>query len=199
MYFITPTWRRLESYGSSWPVSGKTFSEFQERFNTSDFLSSKAMNLAVRPLPLTVDSIPRENEVDTLRLLTKSQVDISESDLSKFWAAYDGPVEMAEYMISQTLIQMEHDISNGENTFPPLAAVLALYGADQSQWESFLRLLLRKGAGLHSPVPRRWEVKELNDYLSPQYPCSILEHGTPLDALFSKTRMPFEGKAAAEQ
>ncbi len=135
---------------------------------------------------------------NTLRLLTQSQVEISESDLSNFWGDYHGSVEMAEYMISQNLIQMDHDIPNGENTFPTLAAVLALYGADPSQWESVLRLLVRKGVDLHSPVPR-YSIKEINNFHGPQYPCIILEHGTPIDALFSDTMTPFEGKAAADQ
>ena len=169
-----------------------------KRPDISELSFSKAIICA--GLALNVDSRPRENEVDTLRLLTQSQFEISESDLSKFWSEYNRPVAWAEYMISRDLIQLDHDTSDSEGLYPALAAVLKVYyKCPLSQWESVLRLLLRKEANLHLPVPRDLEMESLNHCLGPKYPCKILQHGTPLDELFLTNKTPFEGKAAADQ
>ena len=140
-----------------------------------------------------------EDIIDTLRLLTQSQSDISSRDIFDFWSSYEGPVEGAEFAFSQDLIQSEYDISDGDELYPHLATALRVYGADPSQPEDILRLLLRKGMGLHSPVPRNWGVEDLNEHLISIYPCEVLEYGTPLDDLFSYTETPFEGEEAADR
>lgn len=77
------------------------------------------------------NDIHADKSVDILRLLTQSQHDISPQDWNLFWSYYRGPVESAEFMISQGLNLFESDTSEGEDIFPPLATALELYGADQ--------------------------------------------------------------------
>ena len=102
-------------------------------------------------------------------------------------------------MFSQDLIQSESDISDGEDIFPLLAVALREFGKDPSQWENFLRLILRKRVGSHSPVPRCYPLKYLNDPLRSIYPCKILRFGTPLDEVFGRNETPFEGELAARR
>ena len=148
-------------------------------------------------LPIFVED--KERSLDTLRLLVQSQNCISSQDVYLFWMYFQGSVETAEYMFSQDLIQTRSDISDGDDVFPILAIALRGFGEDFSQWDRFLRLLLRKNSSLHSPVPRIWGYQELNNFLSPYYPCKALEFGTPLDELFLWTETPFEGEAIANR
>ena len=161
----------------------------------SDSQVSKAMIFTSLPGSLGTD----KEAVDTLRLLTQAQSDISSRDINEFWKWYTGPVDVAEIMsmFSQDLIQSEFDLSDDEDIFPLLAVALKGYGEDPSQWENFLRLLLRERIGLHSPVPRDYVV-QIHDTPCP-FPCKLLEFGTPLDELFSTTKTPFEGDAAADR
>lgn len=122
--------------------------------------------------------------VDTLRLLTQWQNDISPSDISIFCSFSQRPVEAAEFMFSQHLIQSEFDVSEGEEHFPFLAAALRAYGSGEWQWESLIRRLLRKIVDLHVLI-------------SAMYPCDFSGYFTPLDELFRFTKTPFEGEAAA--
>ena len=137
--------------------------------------------------------------VDTLRLLTQSQNEFSRSDIVRFWTQYVGPVEGADYMLSQESIQSEFDISDDKDFYVVLSTALREYGADPTRWERFVRFLLRKRADLHLlwPIIRRMEE---TDYITigPEYPCKVLEKGSPLDELFGNTETPFEGKAAAD-
>ena len=141
----------------------------------------------------------KERSLDTLRLLTQSQNNISSRDISLFWATFQGSVDTAEYVFSQDLIQFESDISDGENVFPALATALRLFGRGSSEWERFLRLLLRKRSSLHSPVLKVFGIEEMRHDLRPTYPCKALEFGTPLDELFLWTNTPFEGEAIANR
>ncbi len=134
----------------------------------------------------------------SLKLLTQSRNDISSLDIFKLWSTYSGAVEGAEFLFSQDLISSESDIFDDEDTFPPLATALRGYSKDP-QWENFLRLLLRKGADLHSPVPRSASIEDINEQHDVVYPCNILEYGTPLDELFRWTETPFEGEEAADR
>lgn len=136
--------------------------------------------------------------VDILRLLTRSPIDNFSTDMSIFWRHYTGPVEGAEFMFSQGLIPSEFDVSNDDNDFPPLATALREHSTEPSRWDSFIRLLLRKRADLHMPVPRNSGLEMDQIYRDLGYPCKILKYGTPLDELFAKTRTPFEGEAAAK-
>ena len=148
-------------------------------------------------LPIFVEG--RERSLDTLRLLVQSQNCISSRDIYLFWMWFQGSAETAEYMFSQDLIQSESDISDGENVFPVLATALRLFGRGSSEWERFLRLLLRKRSSLHSPVLKVWGIEEMRHDLRPTYPCKVLEHGTPLDELFLSTDTPFEAEAVANR
>lgn len=133
--------------------------------------------------------------VETLRILTRSQNDLSPVDVSRYWSDYEGPVEGAEFMFLQGLIPSESDI-DCEEFFPPLATILRRYAIHPSQWENLLRLVLRKGIGLHTPF-NRWQHtagKNTNDL---SYPCEILDNGTPLDELFLPTNTPLEGEEVA--
>ena len=102
-------------------------------------------------------------------------------------------------MFEQGLIHDDSDISDDEAVFPFLAVVLRGYGHNPFEWESFLRVLLRKKMNLHPPVARWMEVERINETLSPTYPCEILKYGTPLDELLRETSTPFEGEAAANR
>lgn len=167
---------------------------FQQHSNMSDNFSSKAMPGAIWDKP----SEPGDF-VDTLRLLTRSQTDLSPTDMVVLWGIYVGPVEGAEFMFSQGLLLSEfYNSDDDDDYFPPLATALRAYSTEPSRWDSFIRLLLRKRPGLHMPVPRNpgFEVNERNRDL--RYPCKILQYGTPLDELFAKTETPFEGEAAAK-
>lgn len=138
----------------------------------------------------------REREwIDTLRLLTQSQDDVSPQDMFNFWSWFFGSAEVAEFLYSNCYVPSESGVSDDEEIFPFLAIALKGFGRDpSSQWESFLRLLLRKKAGLHSRVPR------MNGFLlTEKYPCELSEYGTPLDELFSQTMTPFEGEAVANR
>ena len=135
---------------------------------------------------------PGKATLDTLKLLTKAQ-DISSRDLSDFWNYFQGPVEIVEFMSSSNLVQFESDLFDGEDMFPLLAATLKQFGGDPTQWENFLRLLLRRRVRLHSQVPRD------GPYIDSIYPCKRLEFGTPLDELFLMTRTPFERVAGANR
>lgn len=148
-------------------------------------------------LPSLVEG--RERSLDTLRLLMQSQNCISSRDVYLFWMWFQGSVETAEYMFSQDLIQTRSDISDGEDVYPILATTLRAFGEGFSQWDRFLRLLLRKNSSLHSPVPRNGGIEYLNNLLSLNYPCKALEFGTPLDELFLRTNTPFEGEAIANR
>ena len=152
------------------------------------------MILTSLPGPLGTD----KEAVDTLRVLTQAQGDISSRDVNEFWKWYTGPVDVAEIMsiFSQGLIQSEFDLSDDEEILPLLAVALKGYGEDPSQWENFLRLLLRERVNLHSPVPRHHLVQTYYHHL---FPCELLEFGTALDELFSATETPFEGDAAADR
>ena len=135
--------------------------------------------------------------VEILRLFTQSKDGLSAQDYHFFWMMYSRmPVEIAEFMWSQDMIQSESDVSDDGEVFPILATALRESARDSSQWESFIRLHLRKNADLHSPVPRNTSAR--SDYISdPMFPCGVLEYGTPLDELFAYTITPFEGEAAA--
>lgn len=137
-----------------------------------------------------------ERSVDTLRLLTQSRIEISSWDMSDFWRGYQGPVEGAEFMFSHDSIQSESDISDADHLFPLLATALRKYGAKPSEWERFLRFILRRNADLHSPVSRMGKVYH---HSGVNTLCKITEYGTPLDELFSKTETPFEGAVAADR
>ena len=136
--------------------------------------------------------------VETLRILTQSKDGISGQDIYLFWMIYmPNPVEVADFMLSQDLIPSESDVSDDEEVFPILATALREFARDPSQWESFLRLLLRKNADLHSPVPRFRCTRDPDEIFESLFPCRVLEYGTPLDDLFVYTSTPFEGQAAA--
>lgn len=137
----------------------------------------------------------RERElIDTLRLLTQSQDDVSAQDLFNFWSWFSGPVEVAEFFYSNYYVPSESGVSDDEEIFPFLAIALKRFGRDPSQWESFLRLHLRKKVGLHSRVPRMNKC-----LLTEKYACELSEYGTPLDELFSQTMTPIEGEAVANR
>ena len=137
--------------------------------------------------------------VDILRILTRSPNDISSSELYNFWQVYRASVEVAEFMFGQDLIQSDSDVSDDENVFPIIAVVSRRYGEDPSEWESFLRLLLRKGVNLHSRVPRSRNLQDLDKGLISTYLCGVSEYRTPLDELFESTKTPFEGEEAANR
>ena len=136
--------------------------------------------------------------VDTLRLLTQDQNEITLQDMNMFWMMYDGPVEGAQFMFSQDFVPSEFKLSDDEHTYPVLATALKKYAIHPLEWEKLLRHILRKGVELSSPVLRGWKLSALKDGYGPKFPCSILDHGTPLDELFSLTETSFEGKAAAD-
>ena len=102
-------------------------------------------------------------------------------------------------MFMQDLIQSEFDTSDGEDVYPFLAVVLKRYGKNPSEWESLLRILLRKRIELHSPVPWTHGLEKLNKRLNHAFPGANLKHCTPLDELFRFTETPFEGEAAAHR
>ena len=135
--------------------------------------------------------------VDIMRLLTQTQNETSPRSISNFWGRYDGPVQGAEFMLSQDLIPLESDDSDDRDGFPLLGTTLKKYAEQASEWEAFLRLLVRKGVDLHSPVPREYVSGDMKELLGPMYPCEISECGTPLDELFARTETPFEGEVAA--
>ena len=135
--------------------------------------------------------------VDTLRLLTQEQTEISLQDINIFWMMYDGLADGAQFMFSQGFVPSDFKLSDDEHTYPVLATALKKYGEHPLRWEKFLRHLLRKGVDLSSPVLRGWKPSALKDGYGPKYPCSILDYGTPLDELFSLTETSFEGQAAA--
>ena len=138
--------------------------------------------------------------VETLKILTQSKDGISEQDIYLFWMMYwTSPAEAAEFMLSlsQDLIPSESDVYDYEEVFPILATALREFARDPSHWEIFLRLLLRKNADLHSPVPRSRWTRDSDEILESLFPCRVLEYGTPLDELFVYTSTPFEGEAAA--
>ena len=108
-------------------------------------------------------------------------------------------VEAAELMWSQELIQSESNVFDDEEVFPKLAAALRDFGRDPSQWERFLRSLLRQHPDLHSPVPRFRRTKDSDELFDPMFPCRVLEYGTPLDDLFVFAKTPFEGEAIAHR
>lgn len=135
--------------------------------------------------------------VQLLRILTQARDGISAQDIYWFWMTYwSMPVEAAEFMCSQALVPYESDVSDDEELFPILATSLREFARDPSQWESFVRLHLRKHADIHSPVPRL-RVSGWDELFDPMFPCGVLEYGTLLDDLFVYTRTPFEGEAAA--
>ncbi|KAM0794361.1 hypothetical protein BDR22DRAFT_695815 [Usnea florida] len=115
-----------------------------------------------------------------------------------FWMMYDGPVGGAQFMFSQGFVPSHFKLSDDEHTYPVLATALKKYGEHPLGWENFLRHLLRKGVDLSSPVLRGWKPSALKNGYGPEYPCSILDYGTPLDELFSLTETSIEGKAAAD-
>ena len=128
----------------------------------------------------------------------QDQNEISLQDMNLFWLMYDGPVEGAQFMFSQSFVPSEFKLSDDEHTYPVLATALKKFAIHPLKWEKFLRHLLRKGVELSSPVLRGWKLSASKDDHGPEYPCSILDYGTPLDELFSLTWTPFEGKAAAD-
>ena len=166
----------------------------EEHLNVTDHPSSKPMVWADGP-PLIEGG---EESLDNLRLLTRSPNNISPRDISLFWTSFSGSVNTTEYMFSLDLIQTESDTSIGEDVFPVLATALRAFGEGSSEWERFLRLLLRKRSSLHSPVLRTVRY-EYEDYLIRMLPCKLLEYGTPLDELFLTTRTPLEGEAIASR
>lgn len=191
--FPTSDRYRLEQYRLFWPVSSDELNHsLKKLLSKSDKQISKAM-------VMSGDMMNHEKTVDTMRLLTGAQSDISSHDIYEFWSLYDGPVSGAEFMFSQGLIQSESDPSDDEIIYPILAAALRGFGRNPPEWENFLRLLLRKRVGLHSPVPRYDPVEVINDARGSVYPCKILEFGTPLDELFQKNETLFEGELAARR
>ena len=137
------------------------------------------------------DFVPENGTIDTLKLLTNAQEDISSNDIHDFWAWFQGPVNIADFISSENLVQFDSDFSDGEVMFPLLAAILRQFGRDPTQWEYFLRLLLRRRVGLHPPVSRH------GPPIDSMYPCKNPQFATPLDELFSWTETPFEGAVAA--
>ena len=127
----------------------------------------------------------------------ESQIDISPRDRYQFWERHIGTVEVAEFMFLHDIIQSEVEFSDGEDSFPPLAAAMREYGRDPSQWENFLRLLLHKRVDLHSPVARPWRTAAAIDYFNSMYPFRVSDYGTPLDELFCWPETAYDGEAAA--
>ena len=137
--------------------------------------------------------------VEILRVLTQSKDGISAQDSDMFWMMDSTkPVAAAEFMSSQDLVPSESDVSDDEKGFPILATALREFGRVPSQWESFLRLHLRKDADLHAPVPRLRPTGDSDEIVDSMYPCRVSKHGTPLDEFFAWTRTPFEAEAVAD-
>ena len=137
--------------------------------------------------------------VDTLRLLTKSQDIISAQDIHSMWMTSSGmPVEVVEFLWSQNLILSEADDLDHE-VYPVLAAALVGFCLDSSQWESFLRSLLRKNVGLHSSGSRLGRYTESEQLSDPMFPFNVSGYGTPLDELFMMTWSPYDGEASAHR
>lgn len=170
-----------------------TTNSLQNYLSNSGYVSSKAMILVA--LSKRSFIVEETQAIDTLRLLTQSQDDISPQDMVKFWTWFSGPVEVAEFMYSNESAPSESDVPSGEEVFPFLAIALNGFRADPSQWESLLRHLLRKKTGLHSRVPRmkRIGIKNL------VYPCELSGYGTPLDELLGQTETPFEAEEIADR
>ena len=137
------------------------------------------------------------NGLECMRLLIQNQNEISLSDVNMFWGTYNGAMEGAKFMYSQGFVPSEFTLSNDEHPYPVLATALRGFGAYPQEWGIFIRHLLRKRVELSSPVPGPWGPRFNSDY-GLRYPCSIMEYGTPLDELFGYTKIPFEGKAAAD-
>ena len=123
-----------------------------------------------------------------LRLLIRNQDEMSLSDLDAFWNSYWGPVEGAEFIFKQNLIQYE--TPHNEIQSPPLATALRQFGRGGTGWDPFLRLLIRTGADLHAPV-RSLLQRSLG------YSGGVPKYGSPLDELFFYTKTPFEGEKVA--
>lgn len=140
-----------------------------------------------------------EDVVNTLRILAESQDDVTASDVSTFFAGYMGPPEGAELML--TLNMARYEILQGADdpaTFPALAAALRAYGAGLTQWEDFIRKLLRTGGvDVHAQVPRGRSAERLMAMFTSHYPCTISEPATPLDELFAWSQTPFEASDVA--
>lgn len=171
-----------------------TICNIQQFLSRSDHVFSKPFYDVSYTRTAAVD---KDQKVEILRILTQSRDGISAQDIKMFWMTYSGmSVEVAEFMWSQALIPYESDVSDDEEVFPILATSLREFAFDPSQWESFVRLHLRKHADIHSPVPRL-RVSRWDELFDPMFPCGVLEYGTLLDDLFVYTRTPFEGEAAA--
>ena len=133
--------------------------------------------------------------LDIVRLLVHKQEDLSAFDVSHYFQRYFGPPEGAELVISEYPVEYDRrslDDYSGEG-YPTLAAVLWSYAREPSAWESVLRALIRRGAGLHARVRRDRE-----DMNRIWYPCHMADYGTPLDELFRWNEDPFERRIEAD-
>ncbi len=136
--------------------------------------------------------------VDTLRVLTQAQEDISATDVSNYFGGYMWSPAGADFMYSLDAARCEIlKAERDTNAFPALAVALRAYGGGSKAWETFIRRLLRNRVDVHAIVPRmRFHGHQIAEETS-YYPCHISEPATPLDELFRCSKTPFEGSEAA--
>ena len=138
--------------------------------------------------------------LDTLRLLAHSQNGTPLSDVSRFLQYYSGPPDGVELVVSQEAIQLE--LSHAESdpdVYHPLATAVRAFGHGRGEWVSLIRRLLRRGADVHSFVPKmRYEYQQYKA-VGVGYPCQLPKYHTALDELFMYCAIPCDAEVIGKK
>ena len=118
----------------------------------TDHHGSKALHyVSVRCNDAQYDPEWRKDITSTMKILTRSQKDLTMFDLWMFAKFYFGDPESGELMLTQEISSCE-GFPEGAKRALTLWAVLKIYGAGDSTWTLLLRKLLRAGVDGHASV-----------------------------------------------
>lgn len=159
---------------------------------------------------------PKEDFINTLRILAQHQDDVSDYDLSVAVYGYGGPPEGVDLLLSYSSSHIERfDITAGSDSMPPPALVLKCYNhcffwgnlpknyrswqipwtapsSERKSWKLLLRRLIHKGADLHVRVPY------YDDHSGNYSPSHVNEYATLLDVLFQYSGTPDEARVLGD-
>jgi len=117
--------------------------------------------------------------VDTLRVLSQAQTDVSMVDVEKLVRLYRGPPEGIEFLLSQfTNLGGTPDEHHRHMVATVFRVAVQGLGGDCTQWESLVRKLIQQGVGIHGYVAVGSALRQ--------------GWGTLLDDLFISTCTPLE-------
>ena len=127
--------------------------------------------------------IREESAVDTMKVLTSAQDEVTSDDVFIILQRYVGSFEALDYLLS-TFVNTADMLRSSDMARPPLSMALWHYGLGFKEWGGFIRKLIQLGADIHAG-------REPWGY-------SANKQLTPLDEIFYVARDPFDDSAIQE-